>query len=481
MATQKTEGGETGNSRLHSFLSSILTSIGGVFGQGNNQVEEEEVRGFDMDNNKAVIAHNLPRGGEMGGKQKNGQAVAKNRRVLGDIGNLVVAPAVEGKPKPQQITRPATRSFCAQLLANAQAEKNKKPLAEVVNKVIPTKVQVKKKTPDNVIVISPDKEEVVIVEESPLSSRRKSKKSGKTLTSTLTARSKAACGLTNRPKNEIDNIDAVDVDNQLAVVEYVEDIYNFYKLSEDEGRVNDYMDFQPELNHKMRAILVDWLIEVHRKFELMPESLYLTINILDRFLSVKTVPRRELQLVGISSMLIACKYEEIWAPEVNDFIHISDSAYARDQILQMEKAILGKLEWYLTVPTPYVFLVRYIKASVPNDQEMENMAFFFAELGLMSYKTTITCCPSMLAASSVYAARSTLNKSPLWTQTLQHHTGYSEDQLMECGKELVSYHLGAAENKLKAIYRKFSSPDRGAVALFPPARNLSPTTTTSSS
>ncbi|KAL3347544.1 hypothetical protein AABB24_021291 [Solanum stoloniferum] len=423
--------------------------------------------------------HNLPRGGEMGGKQKIGQVNGKNRRVLGDIGNLVIVPAVEGKPKAQ-VTRPATRSFCAQLLANAQAEKNKKPLAEVVNKVAPTKVQVKKAALDNlapetVIVISPDKK----VKQSPLSGRRKTKKSGKTLTSTLTARSKAACGLANRPK--IDDIDAADADNHLAAVEYVEDIYNFYKLTEDEGRVTDYMDFQPELNHKMRAILVDWLIEVHRKFELMPESLYLTMNILDRFLSVKTVPRRELQLVGISSMLIACKYEEIWAPEVNDFIHISDNAYARDQILQMEKAILGKLEWYLTVPTPYVFLVRYIKASTPNDQEMENMAFFFAELGLMNYKTTITCCPSMLAASSVYAARCTLNKSPLWTQTLQHHTGYSEDQLMESAKGLVSYHLGAAENKLKAIYRKFSSPDRGAVALFPPARNLSPTTNTTTS
>ncbi|MCD7472864.1 Cyclin-B1-1 [Datura stramonium] len=435
-----------------------------------------------MNNNKAVVPHNLPRG-EMGGKQKIGQVVGKNRRVLGDIGNLVTAPAVEGKPKAQ-ITRPATRSFCAQLLANAQADKNKKPLAEVVNKVGPIKVPVKKMASDNnsahaVIVISPAKEVKTIVEESPLS-RRKTKKSGKTLTSTLTARSKAACGLTNRPKNEIVNIDAADVDNHLAAVEYVEDIYSFYKLTEDEGRVNDYMDFQPELNHKMRAILVDWLIEVHRKFELMPESLHLTINILDRFLSVKTVPRRELQLVGISSMLIACKYEEIWAPEVNDFIHISDNAYARDQILQMEKAILGKLEWYLTVPTPYVFLVRYIKAATlpSDDQEMENIAFFFAELGLMNYKTTIACCPSMLAASSVYAARSTLNKSPLWTQTLQHHTGYSEDQLMECAKQLVSYHLGAAENKLKAIYRKFSSPDRGAVALFPPARNLSPPTTT---
>ncbi|XP_059278098.1 G2/mitotic-specific cyclin S13-7-like isoform X2 [Lycium ferocissimum] len=438
---------------------------------------------MDNNNNKGVVVHhNLPR--EMGGKQKVGQAVGKNRRVLGDIGNLVTAPAVEGKPK-MQITRPATRSFCAQLLANAQAEKNKKSLAEVVNKGGQIKVPAKKKASDNlanetVIVISPDKEEVKTIEESPLS-RRKTKKTGKTLTSTLTARSKAACGLSNRPKNEIDDIDAADADNHLAAVEYVEDIYNFYKLTEDEGRVNDYMNFQPELNHKMRAILVDWLIEVHRKFELMPESLYLAINILDRFLSVKTVPRRELQLVGISSMLIACKYEEIWAPEVNDFIHISDNAYARESILQMEKAILGKLEWYLTVPTPYVFLVRYIKASTPNDQEMENMAFFFAELGLMNYQTTIACCPSMLAASSVYGARSTLNKSPLWTQTLQHHTGYSEEQLMECTKQLVGYHLGAAENKLKAIYRKFSSPDRGAVALFPPARNLSPTTTTTTS
>ena len=76
------------------------------------------------------------------------------------------------------------------------------------------------------------------------------------------------------------------------------------------------MDSQPEINSKMRSILMDWLTEVHRKFELMPETLYLTINIVDRYLSVKTVPRRELQLVGISSMLIACKYEEIWAPEV---------------------------------------------------------------------------------------------------------------------------------------------------------------------
>jgi G2/mitotic-specific cyclin-B, other len=76
------------------------------------------------------------------------------------------------------------------------------------------------------------------------------------------------------------------------------------------------MGSQPEVNPKMRAILADWMVEVHRRFELMPETLYLTIYIVDRYLSLQPVLRRELQLVGIAAMLIASKYEEIWAPEV---------------------------------------------------------------------------------------------------------------------------------------------------------------------
>lgn len=128
------------------------------------------------------------------------------------------------------------------------------------------------------------------------------------------------------------------------------------------------MNSQPEINDKMRAILVDWLIEVHNRFELMPETLYLTINLVDRFLLSKSVPRRELQLLGIGAMLIACSYEEIWAPEVNDFVSISERAYNNEQILKMEKAILGQLEWYITVPTPYVFLSRYIKVSIPDGE-----------------------------------------------------------------------------------------------------------------
>ncbi|KAL5708497.1 G2/mitotic-specific cyclin S13-7 [Ranunculus cassubicifolius] len=230
------------------------------------------------------------------------------------------------------------------------------------------------------------------------------------------------------------------------------------------------MDSQPDINIKMRAILVDWLIEVHNKFELTPETLYLTIYIVDRFLSVKAVLRRDLQLVGISAMLIASKYEEIWAPEVNDFVCISDRAYTRDQVLVMEKSILKKLEWSLTVPTPYVFLVRFIKAALP-DQEMEHMVFFYAELGLMHY-ATIIYCPSMVSAAAVYAARCTMNKSPLWNDTLKFHTGYDEAELVDCAKLLLNLHAGAAEQKLQVVNRKYSSPQRSSVALRTPAKSL---------
>ncbi|KAF3442168.1 hypothetical protein FNV43_RR16084 [Rhamnella rubrinervis] len=436
--------------------------------------------------------------GGIGGKvvhKKNAVADGRNRKALGDIGNLVTVRGIDSKPN-----RPITRSFCAQLLANAQAaaaaENNKKqvcvnmegaaPVLDVVAagkrnavpKVVQKKGNAKPKQAEKIIEISPDTEEKVQKQDKPLNRKKEgegpSKKKAPTLTSVLTARSKAACGVVNKPKEEkIIDIDAADADNELAGVEYIEDMYKFFKLVENESRPHDYMDSQPEINEHMRAILVDWLVDVHRKFELSPETFYLTINIIDRFLAVKTVPRRELQLVGISAMLMASKYEEIWAPEVNDFVCLSDRAYTHHQILVMEKTILGKLEWTLTVPTPYVFLVRFIKASIP-DQQMENVVYFLAELGMMHY-ATIMYCPSMIAASAVYVARCTLNKSPAWNETLKLHTGFSESQLMDCAKLLVNLHSMAAKSKLQGVYRKYSDTERGSVALLPPAKSFLPT------
>jgi cyclin B len=93
----------------------------------------------------------------------------------------------------------------------------------------------------------------------------------------------------------------------------------------------------------MRSILVDWLVEVHLKFKLVQESLYLTINLIDRYLERKQAHRSKLQLVGVTAMLIACKYEEIYPPIVKDFVYITDNAYTKDEILDMERDMLETL------------------------------------------------------------------------------------------------------------------------------------------
>ncbi|KAL9425107.1 hypothetical protein AB3S75_032107 [Citrus x aurantiifolia] len=424
-------------------------------------------------------------------QKKAGAVVAegKNRHALNDIGNLVTVNGVDGKPQPQ-ISRPITRSFCAQLLANAQAaaENNKKQACVNMNKstvlldgigvgkkALPAKPVQKKPQPQprpqEVIELSPDTEkEKVAANKKKKEGEVSAKKKSQTLTSVLTARSKAACGLAQKPKEQIVDIDAKDANNDLAGIEYVEDIYKFYKLVENESRPCSYIHTQTEISERMRAILVDWLIDVHQEFELSQETLYLTINIIDRFLSVKVVSRRELQLVGMGAMLIASKYEEIWAPEVNDLVRIADNAYSHPEVLAMEKTILRKLEWTLTVPTYYVFLVRFIKASIP-DQDMENTVYFLAELGMLHYDTLIFA-PSMVAASAVYAARCTLNRSPAWTDTLRFHTGFSETQLMDCARLLVYFHSKASENRLQVVHKKYSRTQRGSVSLLPPAKSL---------
>ncbi|KAI3926933.1 hypothetical protein MKX01_032848 [Papaver californicum] len=389
-----------------------------------------------------------------------------NRRALGDIGNLIIQGVYE---KSQQVSRPVTRGFCAQFPANAQAcnienSNKKKPVIADGAALVPEK----KPKPETVVIeISLDAEEAN--KEKP-GTQESSRKDVQTSTSVFSASSKVACGLVDITKKaQIVDIDAGDVDNQLAAVEYVKDLYKFYKMAENLIQIHDLMDSQNQINENMRMILVDWLVEVHHIFKLSPETLYLAIQIIDRYLSAHLVQRKELQLLGISSMLIASKYEEIWAPKVNDLVYNSERAYSKEHILGMEKSILAKLEWSLTGPIPDVFLVRFVKAAM-TDEEMENMAFFLTELGLLQYGM-VKFCPSMLAASAVYAARCTLNKTPLWDETLNLHTGFCESQLIDCAKQLVSFHSRSAEHKLNLVYRKYSA-ERCGVSLLAPAKNL---------
>ena len=163
-------------------------------------------------------------------------------------------------------------------------------------------------------------------------------------------------------------LDAADAADPLAASEYAGDIFAYYARAEPRFRPpRDYMARQADVNEKMRAILLDWLVEVHLKFKLLPETLHLTGSLIDRYLACSPVSRKNLQLVGVTAMLVASKYEEIWAPEVRDFVYISDRAYSRDQILACEKALLNALGFQLTVPTAHAFAGRFMKLAAFED------------------------------------------------------------------------------------------------------------------
>ncbi|KAJ9674962.1 hypothetical protein PVL29_024085 [Vitis rotundifolia] len=267
------------------------------------------------------------------------------------------------------------------------------------------------------------------------------------------------------------DIDGSDNKNSLAVVEYIDEIYAHYRKTESSSCVSpDYMSQQFDINDRMRGILIDWLIEVHYKFELMDETLYLTVNLIDRFLALQPVVRKKLQLVGVTAMLLACKYEEVTVPVVEDLILISDKAYSRKEVLDMEKLMVNTLQFNMSVPTPYVFMRRFLKAA-QSDKKLELLSFFIIELCLVEYEM-IKFSPSLLAAAAIFTAQCTLNGSKHWSRTCEWYTRYTEEQLLECSRLMVSFHQKAGTGKLTGVHRKYSTSKFGHAAKSEPAHFL---------
>lgn len=259
------------------------------------------------------------------------------------------------------------------------------------------------------------------------------------------------------------DVDAADVHNTLCAPEFINDIMAHLFESEQKKMPSaNYMVKQTDINIKMREILVDWLVEVHLKFKLQPETLYLTVNLIDRFLERRAVSRTKLQLVGCTAMLIAAKYEEIYAPEVRDFVYISDQAYTRDQILAMESIMLNTLGFHVTVPTALRFgerLCRVAKVS----PETENLVRYLMELTMQDSKF-LRYRPSEIAAAATYLAMKT--NSHVWDATVEHHCGYTVRKLNEVLVDLQQ--LATREPpKYRAVRKKYLNKKHFEVSKIP--------------
>lgn len=242
----------------------------------------------------------------------------------------------------------------------------------------------------------------------------------------------------------------------LEMDDYRCDIFEYLKEHEKRSRPKaGYMRKQPDITYAMRTILVDWLVEVAEEYRLHTETLYLAVNYIDRFLSFMSVVRSKLQLVGTAAMFVAAKYEEIYPPDVGEFVYITDDTYTKRQVTRMEILILKVLDFDMSIPTPYTFITAICIQHRLSEKVMY-LAMFFSELALLETESLLETLPSIMASSSVALALHTVGE-PAWSAQLHKYTGYQLPDLRTSIQFLDSMFEKSADLPQQAIQDKYKS------------------------
>ncbi|KAL9593865.1 MAG: hypothetical protein Q9219_007347 [cf. Caloplaca sp. 3 TL-2023] len=264
---------------------------------------------------------------------------------------------------------------------------------------------------------------------------------------------------------------AEDIDDETwdtsMVAEYGDEIFGYMRdlEAEDVKQIKmlpnaHYMDNQAEIQWSMRSVLMGWLVQVHHRFGLLPETLFLCVNYIDRFLSCKVVSLGKLQLVGATAIFVAAKYEEINCPSVQEIVYMVDGGYTVDEILKAERFMLSMLQFELGWPGPMSFLRRISKAD-DYDLESRTLAKYFLELTIMDERF-VGSPPSFLAAGAHCLARMMLKKGH-WTAAHTYYSNYTYSQLyslvlliVECCEDPRKHHPDIFDKYTDKRYKRAS-------------------------
>ncbi|XP_053144201.1 G2/mitotic-specific cyclin-B1 [Hemicordylus capensis] len=265
---------------------------------------------------------------------------------------------------------------------------------------------------------------------------------------------------------EVKDVDTEDAFDPNLCSEYVKDIYSYLRVLEGQQSVRPNYLAGQEINGNMRAILIDWLVQVQMKFKLLPETMYMTVAIIDRFLQNNKVTKKLLQLVGITAMFIASKYEEMFPPEIGDFAFVTDHTYTNLQIRQMEMKILRSLDFNLGRPLPLHFLRRASKIGEA-DVQQHTLAKYLMELALVDYEM-VHYPPSQIAAAAYCLSTKVLDEGE-WTPTLQHYMDYAESELLPVMQHMAKNVLlvNRSLTKHMTIKNKYASSKLGKISTLP--------------
>ncbi|SPN98896.1 related to G2/mitotic-specific cyclin 3 [Cephalotrichum gorgonifer] len=234
--------------------------------------------------------------------------------------------------------------------------------------------------------------------------------------------------------------------------EYSEDIFQYMRELENKLLPNaHYMDIQTEIQWSMRSVLMDWLVQVHHRFSLLPETLFLAVNYIDRFLSCKVVSLGKLQLVGATAILLAAKYEEINCPSLEEIVYMVDKGYTIEEVMKAERFMLTMLRWELGWPGPMSFLRRISKAD-DYDYETRTLAKYLIEVTIMDER--FVGSPASFIAAGAHCLSRLLLRRGNWSPAHVHYSGYTWSQL----KQLVGMILDCCQVPLQhhaAIFEKY--------------------------
>ncbi|KAF9532536.1 cyclin-like protein [Crepidotus variabilis] len=236
-----------------------------------------------------------------------------------------------------------------------------------------------------------------------------------------------------RIRKEVDAVrevfeDEVDMYDTTMVSEYAEEIFEYMSQLEEEVMPNaNYMDGQNEVTWPMRQTLVDWLLQVHLRYHMLPETLWIAVNVVDRFLTKRVVSVQKLQLVGVTAMFIAAKYEEILAPSVDEFVFMTENAFGKEEILKGERIMLQSLEFRIShYCSPYSWMRKISKAD-DYDIQTRTLSKFLTEVTLLDHRF-LGVKPSLVAAVGMYTARKMLGGD--WNDAFVFYSGFTEEYLI---------------------------------------------------
>ncbi|KAJ9157772.1 G2/mitotic-specific cyclin-B [Pleurostoma richardsiae] len=396
----------------------------------------------------------------------NAQGAPRKRAALGDVSNVTKVDVTEGKKGGAKVglVSKAAQPTGVQKASSRPAATRTALSTKETNK----KVEVKRSGSGSIGAVqkrkvastsSTAKEETPVEEGEPVRKKVHTLESEKRAQAAEVARKVPVSEPVVEPEapfeypEAVKDLDSEDLDDPLMVAEYANEIFEYLRDLECTSVPNpQYMSHQDDLEWKTRGILIDWLIEVHTRFHLLPETLFLAVNVIDRFLSEKVVQLDRLQLVGVTAMFIASKYEEVLSPHVANFRHVADDGFSESEILSAERFILSTLNYDLSYPNPMNFLRRISKAD-NYDIQSRTIGKYLMEISLLDHRF-MAYRPSHVAAAAMYLARLILDRGE-WDETIAYYAGYTEEEIEPVFHLMVDYLARPVVHE--AFFKKYAS------------------------